>query len=324
MFTKKYFIADIGATNARLALIDSNRRPLKKSYYKTAEMDIYATIKEFASKDRIDAACIAVAGILDSDRTHASFTNLQKDIGAAELKEVLRTKNVILLNDFEALGLGIDGIRKEQYEELTSKDIDTKGIIAVAGAGTGLGISILYEYEGRHYPIPSEGGHSSIIFDLESRLEKDLYLYLKKKKIPMEAESIISGRGLLSLYDFLLAKKIKHNEKIRKEIGKSRNPVLITRYALQDKDPLCVKASELLVMFYARVCRQLALFSLCSTLVISGPIMNSLRPILQEMFLETFIQHSHTEARKMLESMSVIILTEPELALAGCFRALKS
>lgn len=329
MFGKKYLLADIGATNTRLAIVNERFEFVNKRFHKNDELiNINDTIKSFAASENINVACIAVAGPLNADRTSVRLTNYDWDINVLELSKKLKSK-VLLLNDLEALGFAIDGVKTEQYISLTDKAVDFSGTVSLIGAGTGLGMSILYPFgEGKyikHYPLPSEGGHSSIFFNPESRLEMDLYKHLRKRKIIIEAESLVSGKGIETIYEFLSTKRFKHNAKLMKEIKNSKDrPALITKYALQDRDALCIKTVELFILFYARISRDLALKSLCGTLAIGGGIALKILPAIKEGFLEAFLQHDHIEARKLLENISVIVLNDPDLTLYGCFRALKA
>ncbi|MEM4637833.1 MAG: glucokinase [Candidatus Woesearchaeota archaeon] len=327
-FNNKYLLGDIGGTNTRLAIVKGKNNTfdfIKKAYYKNSDLtDITETIKEFVYNNKIKLACFAVAGPLNSDRTKVKLTNNNWLIDSNYISKITSCK-VILLNDFEALGFSINTLKKEQYIELTTKGIDLSGTISIIGAGTGLGMSILYPYGGKYYPIPTEGGHSSIFFNPKSKFEMDLYAFMSKRKIIIEAESLVSGRGIELIYNFLLTKGFKHNKKVIKEIQNSTNkPELITKYALQDKDPLCIKTIELFIIFYSRVARDLALKTLCTSLVIAGGIAPKILPFMKDMFLEAFIEHEHIEARKMLEEMSIIVLTDQDIAFYGCYNAIKS
>jgi len=325
MFGKKYLLADIGATNTRLAIVNEKFDFIKRAYHKNDEIiHINDVIRSFVAGDKINAAFLAVAGPLNHDRTIVHFTNYNWEINSVELSKRIKTK-VFLLNDLEALGFAVDHLKNEHYTELTTKGLSLSGAVALIGAGTGLGMSILYLFNKKHYPLPSEGGHSSIFFNPESKLEMDLFKYMRKKKMIIEAESLISGRGIETIYSFLLTKRLKHNNKLMKEIKNGKDkPALITKYALQDRDALCVKTVELFILFYARACRDLALKTLCTTLVIGGGIAPKILPMMKEAFLDAFLIHDHIEARKLLENMTVIVLTDPDMTIYGCYRALKA
>src|SRR6185295_13919622 len=76
------------------------------------------------------------------------------------------------------------------------------GNIALVAAGTGLGEAALF-WNGESYDvIASEGGHAD--FAPRNELEMDLLRHLlqtKKKRISYER--VLSGPGLVNIYDFL-------------------------------------------------------------------------------------------------------------------------
>ncbi len=123
----------------------------------------------------------------------------------------------------------------------------------------------------------------------------------------------------------MVTKNLRHNNKLMKEIKNSREkPELITKFALQDRDALCIKTIELFILFYSRIARDLALKTLCTTLVIGGGIAPKILPAMKDVFLGAFLQHEHIEARKLLEDMTVIVLTDPDMTIYGCYKALKA
>lgn len=325
-----FLVGDIGGTNTRLALMNTKMKIVYKKNYLNKEIgSLSNAIRDFASssKLRFNIACFAVAAPLNYERDRASLTNANWDIDAKELMRTHRLKKVLLLNDFEAIGLSIDSLHLSQYAELTSKGFDAKGITSIIGAGTGLGTSILYTYYGKHYPIASEGGHTDIIIDATNNIELGLNKFLKSKRQVLETESVLSGRGLVNIYEYLLTMHIKHSRKIQAEIKHAHTddkPAIITRYALQDKDLLCLKVLELFIKFYARTSRNLVLLTLSSNLVVAGGIAPKILPIMQDMFLESFMIHDHESIRKKLENVSVLIITDPDIAFYGCANALMS
>jgi len=328
LLNNKFLVADIGGTRTRFAIITRSLKIIFKKEYKSNTGESFDYIlKDFLSLcgAKPDIACFAVAGPLNQDRNHALLTNVSWEIDAKELQQKYKFKKVVLLNDFEALGLSIDHINNTQYTELTMKGIDNKGITSIIGAGTGLGTSILYLSYGRHYPISSEGGHTDLPINPSNKIELALYNYLKKNKKVLEIESVVSGKGLVNIYEFMYTQKIKHNSKIHSEIIHAHHdekPALITKYALQDKDLLCIKVLELFITFYARVARNLVLLTLSSNLIIAGGIAPKILPALQDMFLEAFTVHEQAFIQKLLENITIIVITDPDMAFYGCANAL--
>src|SRR5207245_3959567 len=72
---------------------------------------------------------------------------------------------------------------------------------ALIAAGTGLGEAILMWNGSRYIVAPSEGGHA----DFAPRTEKEIELlrYLKTMYKFVSFELVVSGRGFLTLHEFL-------------------------------------------------------------------------------------------------------------------------
>jgi glucokinase len=328
--TKYYLAADIGGTKSLLAIIDERHNIRFRKIYQSSEIQVFTDIiKKFLQEPEcrqhnVKTAVLAVAGPVNTDRTLAQLTNTAWNVDAKDIMRNTALKRVILLNDFEAIGFSIDSLKQGQYIELTAQGLGINGTVAVIGAGTGLGVSVLPYANGRHMPLPSEGGHVSIPFNMQDPLELKLAMYIKKYKLVNEAETLVSGRGLLNIYKFLLSQKLKHDKRVQYIISRAANddkPALITRYALGDKDILCLRTIELFIRYYARIARNLALTTLCTQLVIAGGIAPKVLPALQDMFVEEFVQHDNTAMRKILELSGIIVLTDENIPLHGCLNA---
>src|SRR5690606_23535048 len=100
-----------------------------------------------------------VAGPVIRDRCEA--TNLPWTIDARELERAHRLPRVALLNDFDAIALGLDELTADDVRALQDRPRDPTRPAAVIGAGTGLGEAIVVP-SGGALPIvlPSEGGHT--------------------------------------------------------------------------------------------------------------------------------------------------------------------
>lgn len=329
--TKNYLVADIGGTKSTLAIIDDKYLVKVKKVYLSAEITHFTeTVNNFlkepeCKKYTVREASLAVAGPINENRTYAKLTNASWDVDVDDIIRHTPLQKVFLINDFEAVGFSVDTLKQEQYTELTNLGSNTAGTIVVIGAGTGLGVSILPYYKKKHVPLASEGGHVDLPILSDDSIDVKLESFLIKKKLYKSAEDVVSGRGIANIYSFLLTQKIKHSEKIRREIAKAKmteRPAMITRHALEGKDALCLMTVELFVKYYAKMARNLALSTLCTELVIAGGIAPKILSILQDMFVEEFTQHSIEDIRKIVERTSVIVLTDPDISLYGALNAL--
>jgi glucokinase len=332
---KKYvLVADIGGTNANFAVVDNQFNILVKTSYNTSqyatfEDSLRAFLKEpYLKNIKLNGACFAMAGPINRDRTFGEFTNLPWTINVPELKKNFHFERILLINDFEAIGFAIDIMKKEQYMELTARGRDKDGVITVMGAGTGLGLGILYPVVDHnnhtyHLPLASEFSKADLFVDPDNKLELDLFKYLAKNKIILEQESILSGRGIATIYDFLRTKKIKHSKEASKQINASKDKQkLIVKFALEDKDVLCTRTVEMFSRYYARTAKNLVLTTLCSELIMAGGIAPKIAPILSEVFMGSFIDHDRTQAKQIIENATVLVITDYSISLYGAANAL--
>lgn len=331
---EKYYLAvDAGGTKTAMAVFDGKGNILFRKIYPSDEIKNFTdTLMHFmgmpeCKRYKIEEACIAAAGRINSVRDHARLTNIEWTVDKQNILVRTKLRRVILLNDFEAIGFGIDTLKPGDYQELTNIGRKKDGTIAAIGAGTGLGMSILTYEMGKHMPIPSEGGHIDLPIKADDPIDFKLQSFLLKKKLYKDAEDVVSGRGLVNLYNFLLTQKIRHNTKIQSMIRNApekNKPTLITKYALEDKDVLCLRVLELFIKYYARIARNLALTAMCTELVIAGGIAPKILPALQDVFVEEFVQHELEPMRKILETVNIIVITDLDIGLHGAFNILKS
>jgi len=331
--SKKYsLIADIGGTKTVLAIMDSKDNILLKKVYLSRDIKHFTdTLHEFmhmkeCKKYNVKDACIAVSGPVNTERDYARPTNLSWTVDKHSILVRTPLRRVVLLNDFEAVGFAMDTLKQEQYIELTDTSTYNSETIAVIGVGTGLGISILPNTYGKHFPLPSEGGHIDLPINSKDAIDTKFQSYLIQKKLYHDAEDVVSGRGIVNIYNFLLTQKVKHDKRIaqtiRNEVDADK-PAIITKYALEDRDALCIRTLELFIKYYARISRNLALTTLCSRLVLAGGISPKIVSALQDVFVEEFVQHDVESMRKMLEQIQIIVITDQNITLQGAMNALK-
>ncbi|MEL6939917.1 MAG: glucokinase [Cyanobacteria bacterium J06598_1] len=213
---------DIGGTKTilRLAQVDDETiqgtssheleiRTLYEQRYPSQNYpEFVPMVKEFlaaagGSGDTVkpDSACFAIAGpIVDNT---CQLTNLSWFLRSEFLSGTLEIKNVQLINDFEAIGYGVLGLKPDDIYELQAGEPSETSPKAVLGAGTGLGQGFLLPSNGEYQVFPSEGGH--VDFAPQSELEFQLRKYLLEKHCisRVSEERVVSGMGIISIYQFL-------------------------------------------------------------------------------------------------------------------------
>ena len=325
-----YFVlgGDVGGTNINLGIFgvkinlpnlllsfNFSSKDLKALHYAVNEVLSYIKTNY---KIKIIKACFGVAGVLSSRKDFAEITNIKWNLSVKELLKKTELKKVILINDFEAIGYGINILSKKDIFVIKKAKKIPKAPILIIGAGTGLGKTILLysEYQKSYAPIPSEAGHSD--FAVQNQNEFDLIIFIKKyKKIKsnISYEQVLSGRGLSNIYLFLRKSKKFKETKCTEEIDKSNNqPELISKYKKIDKT--CKTTFEIFKAIYAKFARNFALDCLpFGGVYIAGGIAPKNREIFDKDFVEVF--ERNYKMKNVLKKIPVYLILNYNVGLLG-------
>ncbi len=194
-----FLIADIGATNARFALLNDPSSvvagqpsvTLPTADYRTTRA-LLESVRAALSIEALDAACLAVAGAVTDGR--ASITNGILSLDAGEIGDVLGCR-VELVNDFAALAHGVPRLTEVRW---TGGVLHAEGVTVVIGPGSGLGMSARVPLGTGAVVLASEGGHGNLAPG--NALEQELLVLLSREHDPVTWETVLSGPGLVNLY----------------------------------------------------------------------------------------------------------------------------
>ena len=314
-----YLAGDIGGTKTVLALyaLKNNKLlQLEKEYYESARFKSFESIlknfMQITDIHKVTAACFGVAGPVVEGVVKT--TNLPWTINAAALAKTTGIRDIALLNDFEAIGYGIPVLEQKDLVRLSTAKVVSQTAKAVIGAGTGLGEGIL-AWHGSHYvAIASEGGHSS--FAAKTKIDWMLVQHLQKKlKRDVEWEDVLSGRGLINLYEFLRANNYARESKQVRKLLAHIGAAAITENT--SKDTLCKKAVELFVRYYGREASNLGLKAKATGGVyLAGGIAPKIIPFLKKQyFMQEFLGKSRMQ--HLLQRIPVFVVTNQEVGLLG-------
>lgn len=259
----------------------------------------------------------------------AKLTNLAWFLDTDRLQQELGIESISLINDFAAVGYGIFGLSKQDLLTLQVGKHKLEAPIAIIGAGTGLGQGFLIK-QGNYYQVfPSEGGHAD--FAPRSELEFQLLKYLLDKHDiqRVSVERVVSGQGVVAIYQFLRDRKIAAESPeiaqiVRtweQEAGQSEKSVdpgaAIGTAALQGSDRLSVQTLQLFVDIYGAEAGNLALkFLPYGGLYIAGGIAPKILPLLQNgSFVLNFSQKGRM--RPILEEIPVYVILNQQVGLIG-------
>ena len=193
-------VADIGGTNARLALVDLETLEISEiRQFPCAEhngIEAAAEIYLAGLKERPRQGAVAVAAPLGGGKI--KLTNSTWSFTAESLASATSLDDILLLNDFEALSLSLPHLWAEELHQIGGDVPAPRATKVVLGPGTGIGVAALVWSAADWIAVPSEGGHISLA--AHSRHEFELVERLRGSHDHLSAERVLSGPGLANLY----------------------------------------------------------------------------------------------------------------------------
>ncbi|MFN5746018.1 MAG: glucokinase [Methylococcaceae bacterium] len=313
---------DIGGTKTVLALIERDEEGLvisREDTYPSGEFASFDALLDVFLPDRQDitSACFGIAGPVLNQC--CVTTNLPWQMDGKALQARLGTPRVRLLNDLEAMALGMLQLDASDILELNPDADPQPGNMAVIAAGTGLGEALLYWDGTQHHAVATEGGHA----DLAARSpQQDALITYLRQRYPdhVSCERIVSGNGFSLLYDFLVdsgtVPPCPAVPSRASAAGVDRNAV-ISRLGVSDEDAACREAVRLFVEIYAAEAGNLALKTLSvGGVYIGGGIGPKIRPMLETgAFMQAFAAKGRF--RSLLARMPVRLALNPRTPLLG-------
>lgn len=341
---------DIGGTKTILRLVAASvselqpqpmLQPLYEAKYVSRDFpDLVPMVQQFLATaaqalgqtHQPEKACFAIAGPVVNNTS--VLTNLTWSLDSQRLEQELNLKKVQLINDFAAVGYGVMGLGADDLHTLQAGTPDPSAPIAILGAGTGLGEGFVIRHAGGFRVYASEGGHAD--FAPRSELEFQLLKYLLDKHNiqRISVERVVSGQGIVALYQFLrdrqlLAGKPIANESSvdqivrtwEQEAGRSEKTVdpaaAIAMAALDHSDHLCEQTLKMFVEAYGAEAGNLALkFLPYGGLFIAGGIAAKILPLMQDgSFMRAYAQKGRVSG--LLDRVPVHIVLNPQVGLIG-------
>jgi len=204
---KDLLVGDIGGTNARFALWRDNQlhevRVFATEDYTSPEQAIEAYLEGLGiARGGLAAACLAVAGPVNGDEFR--FTNNHWRLSRLAFCQRLQIEQLLLINDFTAMALGMTRLREGEFREVCPGQADLSRPALVIGPGTGLGVgSLLRLGERRWCALPGEGGHVDL--PVGNAREAAIHQQIHGQIGHVSAETVLSGGGLVRLYQAMCA-----------------------------------------------------------------------------------------------------------------------
>jgi glucokinase len=314
----KLLAGDVGGTKTALALVRGGDMIERKTYPSAGYASLEAIVRDFLGERSkgISRACFGIAGPVSQDACRA--TNLRWVVEARSLERSLGVPRVSLVNDFFALATGITVLPASDIAVLNDAPSDPGGPWVLIGAGTGLGEAVVVHTGKGYEVIASEGGHAD--FAPRNELEMDLLRFLLKRHKRVSYERIVSGPGLVAVYDFFRSRSPgDESALVREEMAASPDnaAAVVSRHALAGDDRLCAQALSLFVSIYGAEAGNLALKVVASGGVfVAGGIAPKILPkLLDGTFRSSFVAKGRLSP--MLEGTAVKVVLNPDAGLLG-------
>ena len=314
---------DIGGTHARLAYFQPQNGHLhmvsERVYPSREHRELGEIVSQFLddSGARPDAACFGIAGPVRNGRVETS--NLPWVVEQSRLAKQIHLPATLLINDLEASAWGIGALAAGDFVPLNRVSGPVAGNQAVIAPGTGLGEAGLFWNGSRHHVFACEGGHTD--FGPQGELQIELVRFLKVRFGHVSYERILSGPGLVNVYEFLRDSGCgKESAEFSDALKQGDPAAVISRAALDGTQSLAEKALDVWIAVYGAEAANLALKVMATGgLFLAGGISPKiLAKLTGPVFMQSFLDKGRM--RPLVESIPVQIVTNDKAGLLGAAR----
>ena len=313
---------DIGGTNARLAYFQRQNGHLRMISERVFLSREYSELGEIVSKflegtaTRPEVACFGIAGPVHNGRVETS--NLPWIIEQSRLAKQIQLPATVLINDLEANAWGIGALGAQDLIALNQVG-PSVGNQAVIAPGTGLGEAGLFWNGSQHQVYACEGGHAD--FAPQGELQIELLRFLASRYGHVSYERVLSGPGLVNVYEFLRGKGREDEPAgFAAQLGQGDAAAAISRAALNGTNPLAEEALDLWISVYGAEAGNLALKAMATGgIFLGGGISPKVLPRLTgSQFMRAFLDKGRL--RPLLEGIPVQVVTNDKAGLLGAAR----
>jgi glucokinase len=189
----------------------------------------------------------------------------------------------------------------------------------VIAPGTGLGEAGLFWDGKRHHVFACEGGHTD--FGPQGDLQIELVRFLHARFGHVSYERVLSGPGLVNVYEFLRDTGCeKESAEFAAALKKGDPAAVISRAALDGGNPLAEKALDLWIEVYGAEAANLALKVMATGgLFLAGGISPKILAKLKgPVFMKSFVEKGRL--RPLLEAIPVQVVINEKAGLLGAAR----
>ena len=238
---------DIGGTKTNLGLfVRGKTRPKEwrsATFSSREATSLDAVIDRILQRYpvQVKSACFGIAGPVINGECRT--TNLPWIISQKKLQKRFGWDQLHLVNDLVSTAVAIPLLNHREVKALNGLRVRKDRNIGLMAPGTGLGMALLVYEDGHHRPIPSEGGHAGFAPCDESDVK--LWHYLHARFGHVSLERVLSGQGLVNIYDWLRSgADYTESPDVQAAMRASEAAQVITENAVNGGDPLCRAALQ--------------------------------------------------------------------------------
>jgi glucokinase len=315
-YKKVGLVGDIGASNARFAIVLPDGRPtVTRSYASSDFGSIHDAVEKFLSDEpaapRPIQAALAVASPVLGDEV--AFTNSAWAFSIEGLRQSLGLERLEVVNDFTAQALAVPLLGPNDTAQVGAGAAISGAPVGLLGPGTGLGVSALVFGPCGPIPVAGEGGHVTMAPATE--FENDVLDLMRKRFDHVSAERVLSGPGLVNLYSALC--------ELRSVPAAAFTPAQIASPRIWTGDRLTREATSMFCAMLGTVAGNLALtLGARGGVYVSGGIV----PRLGSFFMQSEFRSRFEKKgrfRSYLEKIPTFLVVRPVPALGGLISILK-
>jgi glucokinase len=314
---------DIGGTNARLAYFqpqNGHLRLISERVFPSREhSELGEIVSQFLDESgtRPEVACFGIAGPVRNGRVETS--NLPWVIEQSRLAKQIHLPATWLINDLEASAWGIGALSASDLVALNRVSGPVAGNQAVIAPGTGLGEAGLFWDGTRHHVFACEGGHTD--FAPQDDLQIELLRFLRARFEHVSYERILSGPGLVNVYEFLRdSNRGAETPEFAANLKSGDPAAAISGAAMDGSSALAQKALDLWISVFGAETSNLALKVMATGgLFLAGGISPKVLPKLTgPLFMRSFLDKGRL--RPLVEAIPVQVVTNEKAGLLGAAR----
>lgn len=308
-------IADIGATNVRVAFVDEAGEIRDLSHFPASDYrGPVEVIREACAKFGRPIprrGCLGVAAPVKGD--FVDFTNSRWSFSVSEVKKMLGMEELLVLNDTVAWAFSLATFPIPQTLQVGGFSGLQEGTRGFLVPGSGLGVAGLLPFNEAWLPIAGEGGYIEVVGGTD--YEREVLGVVRALHGRVSAERVLSGPGLVELFSAISV--------IEGSSGLVRSSEQIVAGAIRNNCVISSRTADVYLALLGEIAGSIALlYGATGGVFLSGNITNALNSlVLNSRFRENF--DAKGRGGEFLRDIPCYWILGKVDALTGCSRAIE-